>query len=221
VGAASRMSRRSAVAAVVATAVVVLLMPIISVVAIAQIATRPAARPVTHPSREPAPTLGSGGERSENAQSDQATTRRATAITEIFSTFRATDIEGRELTASSLRGRVVVLDFWATWCAPCLAEVPTYQKLRRDYDASRLEIIGVSVDVLDRRGLMSWLRRQQVTWTQVHDRRGYSGELAQQFKVVMLPTTYVFDGEGKMVAANVRGEQLIQTVAELIPRPAR
>ena len=138
-----------------------------------------------------------------------------------FAKFRATDIEGRELTASSLRGRVVVLDFWATWCAPCLAEVPTYQRLRREHDASKLEIIGVSVDVLDRRGLVSWLNRQQVTWTQIHDRRGYSGELAQQFKVVMLPTTYVFDAEGRMVAANVRGERLIETVAKLLAPPAR
>jgi thiol-disulfide isomerase/thioredoxin len=163
------------------------------------------------------PGTGSGGARSENARSE----RLAAAVTQVFSNFRGTDIEGRELTASSLRGRVVVLDFWATWCAPCLKEVPTYQKLRRDYDASRLEIIGVSVDVLDRRGLVSWLNRQQVTWTQIHDRRGYSGELAQQFKVVSLPTTYVFDANGKMVAANVRGERLLQTVAGLLSPPAR
>jgi thiol-disulfide isomerase/thioredoxin len=150
-----------------------------------------------------------------------AAARQAVVAQAAFAKFRATDIEGRELTASSLRGRVVVLDFWATWCAPCLAEVPTYQRLRRDYDASRLEIIGVSVDVLDRRGLTSWLRRQQVTWTQIHDRRGYGGELAQQFKVMMLPTTYVFDADGKMVAANVRGERLIETVAKLLPPAAR
>jgi thiol-disulfide isomerase/thioredoxin len=188
----------------------VLVMPVISVVAIAQIAHRPATQPSAQSVAQPQPQAASS-----------ARERLAAAVTQVFSTFRATDIEGRELTASSLRGRVVVLDFWATWCAPCLAEVPTYQKLRRDHDASRLEIIGISVDVLDRRGLMSWLRRQQVTWTQVHDRRGYSGELAQQFKVVSLPTTYVFDGEGKMVAANVRGERLIQTVSELLARPAR
>ena len=147
-----------------------------------------------------------------------AAARQAAVAQAAFAAFRSTDIEGRELTASSLRGRVVVLDFWATWCAPCLKEVPTYQRLRRDYDASRLEIIGVSVDVLDRRGLVSWLNRQQVKWTTIHDRRGYSGELAQQFKVMSLPTTYVFDADGKMVAANVRGERLIQTVAELLRR---
>jgi thiol-disulfide isomerase/thioredoxin len=147
--------------------------------------------------------------------------RQAAVASAAFAKFRAIDLEGRELTASSLRGRVVVLDFWATWCAPCLAEVPTYQRLRREHDASRLEIIGVSVDVLDRRGLVSWLNRQQVTWTQIHDRRGYSGELAQQFKVVSLPTTYVFDAEGRLVAANVRGERLIEAIAKLLPPPAR
>jgi thiol-disulfide isomerase/thioredoxin len=207
----------------VAVAVVVLLMPIISVVAVAEIAqvgqtaqsAQGATRPTTQPLAKPSSMVGSGGERSENAQSVQAA-----AITQLFSTFRAKDIEGRELTASSLRGRIVVLDFWATWCAPCLKEVPTYQRLRRDYDASRLEIIGVSVDMLDHRGLVSWLNRQQVTWTTIHDRRGYSGELAQQFKVMSLPTTYVFDADGRMVAANVRGERLIQTVAELLSSPS-
>jgi thiol-disulfide isomerase/thioredoxin len=196
--AASRTSRRSALGAVVAVFVVVLLMPMISVVAIAKITPRSGSQP--------------------SAQSNE---RLATAVTQVFSTFRATDIEGRELTASSLRGRVVVLDFWATWCAPCLAEVPTYQRLRREHDASRLEIIGVSVDVLDRRGLVSWLNRQQVTWTTIHDRRGYTGELAQQFRVTSLPTTYVFDANGRMVAANVRGERLLQTVAKLLAPTAR
>jgi thiol-disulfide isomerase/thioredoxin len=145
-----------------------------------------------------------------------AAARQAAVAEAAFAKLRVTDIEGRELTASSLRGRVVVLDFWATWCAPCLKEVPTYQRLRREHDASKLEIIGVSVDVLDRRGLVSWLHRQQVTWTQIHDRRGYSGELAQQFKVMSLPTTYVFDADGKLVAANVRGERLLQTVTDLL-----
>ena len=145
-----------------------------------------------------------------------AAARQAAVAEAAFAKLRATDMDGRVLTASSLRGRVVVIDFWATWCAPCLAEVPTYRRLRRAHDASRLEIIAVSVDVLDRRGLVSWLHRQQVTWTQIHDRRGYSGELAQQFKVMSLPTTYVFDAEGRMVAANLRGERLIETVAKLI-----
>jgi thiol-disulfide isomerase/thioredoxin len=151
-----------------------------------------------------------------------AAARQAAVAQTAFAKFRATDIEGRELTATSLRGRVVILDFWATWCAPCLKDVPTYQRLRREHDDSRLEIIGVSVDVLDRRGLVSWLNRQQVTWTQIHDRRGYSGELAQQFKVMSLPTTYVFDADGRMVAANVRGERLIETVTKLMaPAAAR
>lgn len=211
-GAVSWTSRRSAPAAVVMVAVVVLLMPIISVVAIAQIATRPATQPSAQSPASPSspPSTASASSTSE---------RLAAAVTQVFSTFQATDIEGRVLTASALRGRVVVLDFWATWCAPCLAEVPTYQRLRREHDATRLEIIGVSVDVLDRRSLVSWLNRQQVTWTQIHDRRGYSGELAHQFKVMSLPTTYVFDANGKMVAANVRGERLLQTVAELLATP--
>jgi thiol-disulfide isomerase/thioredoxin len=150
-----------------------------------------------------------------------AAARQAAVAEAAFAKFHATDMDGRVLTASSLRGRIVVLDFWATWCAPCLKEVPTYQRLRREHDASRLEIIGVSVDVMDRRGLVSWLNRQQVTWTQIHDRRGYSGELAQQFRVMSLPSTYVFDAEGRLVAANLRGERLRETVAKLMTTPAR
>jgi thiol-disulfide isomerase/thioredoxin len=155
------------------------------------------------------------------ASQSSAAPRQAAVAEAAFAKFRATDMDGRVLTASTLRGRVVILDFWATWCAPCLKEVPTYQRLRREHDASQLEIIGVSVDVLDRRGLVSWLNRQQVTWTQIHDRRGYTGELAQQFKVNSLPTTYVFDAEGRLVAANVRGERLLETIAKLMTPAAR
>jgi len=170
----------------------------------------------------PAPAEATQPVAPEAASPATSTAARQAAVAQAaFATFRATDIEGRELTASSMRGRVVILDFWATWCAPCLKELPTYQRLRREHDASRLEIIGVSVDVLDRRGLVSWLNRQQVTWTTIHDRRGYSGELAQQFKLASLPTTYVFDADGKLVAANVRGERLIETVAKILSPPAR
>jgi thiol-disulfide isomerase/thioredoxin len=145
----------------------------------------------------------------------EASTARQLALEEAFAAFRARDLDGRVLTADSLRGRIVILDFWATWCAPCLAEVPTLQRLRRAHDPARVALIGISLDTLDRRGLIAWLNRQGVTWTQVHDRRAYNGDLPRQFQVVGLPTSYVFDGEGRLVASNLRGDRLLRAVAGL------
>lgn len=140
----------------------------------------------------------------------------APTIERAFADLRARDLQGRELTAATLRGRIVVLDFWATWCAPCLAEIPTLQRLRREHAAEQVEIVSVSLDVLDRRQLVTWLRRHRATWTQVHDRRGYNGDLSRAFLVHGLPTMYVFDGTGRLAATNVRGERLRLTVAALV-----
>jgi thiol-disulfide isomerase/thioredoxin len=153
-----------------------------------------------------------------SSSADHRATPRGAALERAFADFRAHDLDGRLVTAESLRGRVVLLDFWATWCAPCLAEIPTLQRVRRDHDPQKVEIVGISLDVLDRRGLVSWLKRQDIGWTQIHDRRAYNGDLARAFLVYGLPTSYLFDAEGRLVATNARGERLRKAIAGLTER---
>jgi thiol-disulfide isomerase/thioredoxin len=104
-------------------------------------------------------------------------------LTRAFAGLDARDMSGRRWTAGELRGRVVVLDFWATWCAPCWKEIPWLQQIHEGWDPARVQVIGISLDVTDRRTLVAWLNRQRVDWPQIWDKSGYDGALAERFGV--------------------------------------
>jgi thiol-disulfide isomerase/thioredoxin len=127
--------------------------------------------------------------------------------------FRTTG--GTRMTLDALRGKVVVLDFWATWCAPCLVEMPRLRRLHAEF-GPRLVIVGVSLDTIEPRRLASWTRRNGVAWPQVHDGRGYNGPLARQFAVETLPATALFAPDGRLAARDIRGEQLEAAIRRLV-----
>jgi thiol-disulfide isomerase/thioredoxin len=83
------------------------------------------------------------------------------------------DLHGKRWTAHDLKDRVVLIDFWATWCAPCLVQIPEFKRLRQKY-GDRFEVLAISLDSRSRRDLVAWLNRQDVTWPQVHDGRAFS-----------------------------------------------
>lgn len=128
----------------------------------------------------------------------------------------AVDLEGRRWTADSLRGRVVLIDFWATWCAPCLAEMPRLKALRSRHHRRDFEILGISVDATSRPALVSWLNRNRIEWPQVHERSGYSGPTVRLFGIESLPRTILIDRDGTVVARDVRGETLVALVDDLV-----
>jgi thiol-disulfide isomerase/thioredoxin len=137
-------------------------------------------------------------------------------LTRQFATLDVRDLNGRRWTAANLRGRVVVLDFWATWCAPCLAEIPWLRRVRERFGPDRLEILGVSLDVTDRRTVHTWLNRNRIEWPQVWEDRGYDSAVVNQFGVVSLPTSLLVDTDGTVVAVNLRGEHLLTAVERLV-----
>jgi thiol-disulfide isomerase/thioredoxin len=125
---------------------------------------------------------------------------------------RAVDLQGTTWTAGQLRGRVTLIDFWATWCAPCLTELPYLKQARANYSRDEFEVLGVSFDVSDRRTLQSWLNRQGVMWPQVFDGRGRQGPLARHFGVSAVPTSLLVDADGTLAGINLRGKRLLTAI---------
>jgi thiol-disulfide isomerase/thioredoxin len=138
------------------------------------------------------------------------------AAQSVWHDLSARTLDGRVFEAPDLRGRVVLLDFWATWCAPCLEELPTLETAYRKYSAEDFVLIGVSMDQGSRRTLTSWLRRHEVEWPQLHDGRGFDGEWARKFGVEAVPRSVVIDREGKIIALDLRGPVLLTALRDLL-----
>jgi cytochrome c biogenesis protein CcmG, thiol:disulfide interchange protein DsbE len=125
------------------------------------------------------------------------------------------------LDLSRHRGRVVIVDFWASWCKPCRQSIPWLNAMRARYGASGLTIIGVNVDA-ERRDADRFLRDVPIEFEVVFDP---DGDLARRFNVRAMPTSYVFDRNGKMVETHLGFRDAKKTANEaalktLLDQPA-
>jgi thiol-disulfide isomerase/thioredoxin len=119
--------------------------------------------------------------------------------------FTATD--GRKIDMTELRGKVVLIDFWATWCPPCVAEAPQLVETYKKYHERGLEIIGISLDQ-NREALEKFTKENGMTWPQFFDGKGWNNEFAQRFNIQSVPTMWLFGRDGKLKDASARGERL-------------
>jgi thiol-disulfide isomerase/thioredoxin len=108
------------------------------------------------------------------------------------------------------------VDFWATWCAPCLEDLPRLRRLHARHAARGLTIIGVSLDRSSTRDFRSWLQRQAIGWPQVREAGGYDSALARAFAVEAIPASFLFDRDGRLRAAQLRGDALDGAVTALL-----
>jgi peroxiredoxin len=122
--------------------------------------------------------------------------------------------DGEELKLSELRGKIVLVDFWASWCGPCRRENPNVVKLYNQYKEKGFEILGVSLD-RDKDRWLQAIEADQLTWHHVSDLKGWSNEAAKMYGVRSIPHTVLLDAEGKVMARNLRGEALAQKLEEL------
>ena len=126
--------------------------------------------------------------------------------------FHVTDLNGEALSLEQYRGQVVLLDFWATWCPPCIAEIPNVKKTYEKYKDQKFQIVGISLDRA-KEPLEAYIEKENLTWLHYWDN---IGKVSNLYKVQAIPSTFLIDGEGVIRKTSLRGHALEHAVAELV-----
>jgi len=122
--------------------------------------------------------------------------------------------EGEQLSLRDLRGKVLLIDFWASWCGPCRRENPNVVRMYQKYKDQGFEILGVSLDS-NRDRWLGAIAADGLTWYQVSDLKGWQNAVAKQYGVSAIPHTVLLDAEGRIIARNLRGATLERKLEEL------
>jgi peroxiredoxin len=145
----------------------------------------------------------------------KADEKRVLGVGAVAPDFTMNNQEGQPVALSSLRGKVVLIDFWASWCQPCRHENPNVVKLYNEYKEKGFDIIGVSLD-RDKKSWIKAIEDDQLEWNHVSDLKFWDNVVAKQYKVKSIPHTVLVDKDGKIIAKNLKGEQLAQKLAEIL-----
>jgi len=126
-----------------------------------------------------------------------------------------TDTDGQTRTRSSLNGKYVLLDFWASWCGPCIAEFPHLKETYGRFRDKGFEVLGVSIDKNRDRWLEA-IKKHELPWPQVIDRPGDEAIALKKYAASVIPTTYLLDPDGKIIAKNLKSKALEEFLAEVL-----
>jgi tetratricopeptide (TPR) repeat protein len=133
----------------------------------------------------------------------------------IAPTFVVKSSTGNELALEKLRGKIVLLDFWASWCIPCRIDMPEVRKIWKKYSGDRFTIVGINLDS-SRPAFDEYVKTEAVTWPQYFDGQGWGNLVARQYGVYAIPQTVLIDHEGAIRAIGLRGEELDMKIGELL-----
>jgi peroxiredoxin len=125
--------------------------------------------------------------------------------------------DGNTLALSDIKGKVTIIDFWASWCGPCRRENPNVVKMYNKYHEKGLEIIGVSLDRSEQKD--RWIQAiadDKLTWHHVSNLEFWQDPIARLYNIRSIPATFILNEQGEIVAKNLRGQELEDKVAELL-----
>ncbi len=121
---------------------------------------------------------------------------------------------GEELSLRDIEADYILIDFWASWCGPCISQVPDLKKVYRDFKDKGFEILSVSIDAREEKWL-SAISKHQLDWKHISDLKGWKSELAEGYNVTFIPFNLIIDGEGNIVAKNMHSQTLYTKLTEL------
>ncbi|ODT99411.1 MAG: peroxiredoxin [Planctomycetes bacterium SCN 63-9] len=167
-----------------------------------------------HVARQVFETLLSRFEESPNLkQKVQQELARIDKVGKLAPSFSTVDIDGKAVRLDSFKGKYVLVDFWATWCGPCIVELPRLQRAYEKYHAAGLEIIAVSLD--ETRGAVAdFVKARKLPWPQVHNSSSNS-DIVEAFGVASIPANFLIDPEGNVIRLDLRGASIEQALEKV------
>jgi len=129
--------------------------------------------------------------------------------------FKATDINGKTIELSKFKGKVVILDFWATWCPPCIKEIPNLKKIYSEFKNDDFEIISIALERKSSEYAIKFVADKGMGWVHIIDKEK-GREIATEYKIRFIPTMYVVGKKGNIIASGLRGEKLKEKISGLL-----